>query len=169
MVLKMKRTSRSKMIQLLWSSRKLLSRQGKGRAYLVLWTLVTFQVVKAPRSKSLTRLLFPRFQNLLHRWQTWITWQRTWYPSRPFHLSSLKTFLLLQPKLLIGLRTHPSEPAKRSPNLVLDEGYAQRSFKGLVTDNKVNACYNMLVKDFERFAIHDLFKVNSFHFLQFPF
>ena len=66
-------------------------------------------------------------------------------------------------------RTHPLKPTKRPPNLVLDKGYAWRSFKGLVIENEVNACYNILVKDFERSAIHDLFKVSSFSFLLFYF
>ena len=60
-------------------------------------------------------------------------------------------------------RTHPSEPSKEPPNLVLDEGYAWRTFKGIITDNEVNSCYNMSVKDFERSAIHDLFKVCKLH------
>ncbi|XP_065637051.1 uncharacterized protein LOC136070692 [Quercus suber] len=34
-------------------------------------------------------------------------------------------------------------------------------FKGIVTDNKVNECYNMSVKEFERSGIHDLFKAMS--------
>ena len=60
-------------------------------------------------------------------------------------------------------KPHPSEPSTRPPNLVLDEGYAWRTFKGIITDNEVNSCYNMLVKDFECSAIHDLFKVYKFH------
>ena len=32
-------------------------------------------------------------------------------------------------------------------------------FKGIVTDHEVNECYNMSVREFERFGIHDLFKV----------
>ena len=60
-------------------------------------------------------------------------------------------------------RTHPSEPSKRPPNLVLDEGYAWKTFKGIITDNEVNSCYNMSVKDSEHSAIHDLFKVYKFH------
>ncbi|XP_050255141.1 uncharacterized protein LOC126701038 [Quercus robur] len=51
-----------------------------------------------------------------------------------------------------------SEPSNRPSNLVLDEGYAWRTFKGIVTDREVNECYNMSVKEFERFGIHDLFK-----------
>ena len=54
----------------------------------------------------------------------------------------------------------PSEPSDHPSNLVLDESYAWRSFKGIVTDNEVNECYNMSVREFERFGIHDLFKVS---------
>ena len=43
-------------------------------------------------------------------------------------------------------------------NLVLDESYAWRTFKGIVTDNEVNECYNMSVKEFERSGIHDLLR-----------
>ena len=56
----------------------------------------------------------------------------------------------------------PSEPSDRPSNLVLDENYAWRTFKGIVTDNEVNECYNMSVREFERSGIHDLFKVSSF-------
>ena len=64
-------------------------------------------------------------------------------------------------------KTHPSEPFKQLPNLVLDEGYEWRTFKGIITDNEVNSCYNMSVKDFERSTVHDLFKVYKFHLLLF--
>ena len=64
---------------------------------------------------------------------------------------------------------HPLEKTKHPPNLVLDKGYAWRTFKGIITDNEVNSCYSMLVKDFERFAIHNLFKVCNFHCLYFIF
>ena len=60
-------------------------------------------------------------------------------------------------------KTHPSEPSKRPPNLVLDKGYTRKTFKGIITENEVNSCYNMSVRDFERSAIHDLFKVYKFH------
>ena len=53
-----------------------------------------------------------------------------------------------------------SEPPDRPSNLVLDESYAWRTFKGIVTDCEVNECYNILVKEFERSGIHDLFKVS---------
>ena len=53
-----------------------------------------------------------------------------------------------------------SEPSDHPSNLVLDENYAWRTFKGIVTDNEVNECYNMSVKEFEHSGIHDLFKVS---------
>ena len=56
----------------------------------------------------------------------------------------------------------PSESSDRPPNLVLDKGYAWRTFKGIVTDHEVNECYNISVKEFERSGIHDLFKVSLF-------
>ena len=64
-------------------------------------------------------------------------------------------------------KTHPLEPSKQPPNLVLDEGYAWKTFKGIIIDNEVKSCYNMLVRDFEQSAIHDLFKVYKFHLLLF--
>ena len=51
------------------------------------------------------------------------------------------------------------EPSNRPSNLVLDESYAWRTFKGIITDREVNECYNMSVKEFERSGVHDLFKV----------
>ena len=53
-----------------------------------------------------------------------------------------------------------SEPSDRPSNLVLDESYAWRMFKGIVTDNEVNECYNMSMREFECSGIHDLFKVS---------
>ena len=47
---------------------------------------------------------------------------------------------------------------------MLDESYAWRTFKGIVTDNEVNECYNMSVKEYERSSIHDLFKVSVIRF-----
>ena len=66
-------------------------------------------------------------------------------------------------------RLYPSKQTKCPSNLVLDEGYAWRSFKGLIIDNEVNACYSMSVKDVERSSIHDLFKVCSFYYPHFIF
>ena len=63
-----------------------------------------------------------------------------------------------------------SEASDRPSNLVLDESYAWRTFKGIITDREVNECYNMSVKEFERSGVHDLFKVRlSFVFVNFYF
>ena len=51
-----------------------------------------------------------------------------------------------------------SEPSDRPSNLVLDESYAWRTFKGIITNREVNECYNMLVKEFERSGVHDLLR-----------
>ena len=59
------------------------------------------------------------------------------------------------------------EASDRPSNLVLDESYAWRTFKGIVTDCEVNECYNMSVKEFERSGVHDLFKI--FFFMKFFF
>ena len=59
-------------------------------------------------------------------------------------------------------RTHPSVQTKHPPNLVLDEDYAWKMFKGFITDKEMSAYYDMSVRDFERSTIHDLFKVCSF-------
>ena len=45
---------------------------------------------------------------------------------------------------------------------MLDEDYAWKTFKGIITNREEGACYNMLVKDFERSTIYDLFKVCNF-------
>ena len=66
------------------------------------------------------------------------------------------------PAAKVPHRVHPSVLAKRPPNLVLDKDYAWKTFKGIISDKEVNACYNISVKDFEHFAIHDFFKVCSF-------
>nr|XP_023872483.1 uncharacterized protein LOC111985086 [Quercus suber] len=65
------------------------------------------------------------------------------------------------PSTKTSRKPHPTEPSDRPSNLVLDEGYAWRTFKGIVIDNEVNECYNMSVKEFERSGIHDLFKAMS--------
>ena len=55
-------------------------------------------------------------------------------------------------------RIHPLVLTKRTPKLVLDEDYAWKTFKGIITDKEVSACYD----HFEHSAIHDLFKVCNF-------
>ena len=57
-------------------------------------------------------------------------------------------------------KPNSSEPSDHPSNLVLDESYAWRTFKGIVIEHEVNECYNMSVKEFERSGIHDLFKVS---------
>ena len=64
---------------------------------------------------------------------------------------------------------HPSIPTKRPPKLVLDEDHAWKTFKGIIFDREVSACYNMLVRDFEHSAIHDLSKVCSFLIISISF
>ena len=63
------------------------------------------------------------------------------------------------PSVKNSCKPSPSEPSNCPSNLVLDENYAWRTFKGIVTDHEVNECYNMSVREFERSGIHDLFKV----------
>ena len=55
-------------------------------------------------------------------------------------------------------KLNSSETSNRPSNLVLDESYAWRTFKGIVTDREVNECYNMSVKEFERSGIHDFLR-----------
>ena len=57
---------------------------------------------------------------------------------------------------------HPLVPTKCPPNSILDEDYAWKTFKGIISEIEVSECYDMLVKDFEHSAIHDLFKVGIF-------
>ena len=66
-------------------------------------------------------------------------------------------------------RAHPSKPSKRPSNLVLDKGYAWKTFKEIITDNEVNSCYNFSARDFERSAIHDLLRYITFIHLCFIF
>ena len=63
------------------------------------------------------------------------------------------------PSVKNSRKLSPFEPFDRPSNLVLDENYAWRTFKGIITDHEVNECYNMSVRGFERSGIHDLFKV----------
>ena len=57
-----------------------------------------------------------------------------------------------------------SEPSDRPSNLVLDESYAWRMFKGIVTDNEVNECYNMSMREFECSGIcYYFFYFSNFH------
>ena len=62
-VLKVRRTSRSKTKQPHWLSRSLSSRLGRGKSFQAILTLVIFQDIEVLRNKSLIRLLLPRFQS----------------------------------------------------------------------------------------------------------
>nr|XP_023919360.1 uncharacterized protein LOC112030919 [Quercus suber] len=65
------------------------------------------------------------------------------------------------PSNIAPRKAYPSESSESPPNLVLDESYAWRTFKGIITNNEVNSCYTMSVKDFECSTIHDLFNAMS--------
>ena len=73
------------------------------------------------------------------------------------HLHPIQSDPPPQPKA--SYKPSSSEASDRPSNLVLDESYAWRTFKGIVTDHEVNECYNMSVKEFECSSVHDLFKV----------
>ena len=84
------------------------------------------------------------------------------------NLIPIQTTPSVQPKNLAppadkaSHKTHPSAQTKCLPNLVLDKDYAWKTFKGLITDKNVSACYDMSIRDFEHSTIHNLFKVCSF-------
>ena len=82
----------------------------------------------------------------------------------PVDLEPVQTIHPIQtdpsPQTKTARKPPSSEPSDRPSNLVLDESYAWKTFKGIVIDNKVNECYNMSVKEIERSGIHDLFKVS---------
>ena len=83
----------------------------------------------------------------------------------PFDVEPVQTVHLVQtdlppPSTENSRKPSPSEPSDHPSNLVLDENYAWRTFKGIVTDNEVNECYNMSMRKFEHSGIHDLFKVS---------
>ena len=81
--------------------------------------------------------------------------------------SSIQSENLAPPTAKASHKIHPSVQTKCPSNLVLDEDYTWKMFKGIITNKEVSTCYDMLVRDFERFTIYDLFKVCSF--LLFPF
>ena len=58
-----------------------------------------------------------------------------------------------------------SQPSQRVPmNLVENEDLAWERFQKAVIDEDMAACYDMSLKEFEHFAVHDLFKVCNFTF-----
>ncbi|XP_065635170.1 uncharacterized protein LOC136069947 [Quercus suber] len=53
----------------------------------------------------------------------------------------------------------PSQPPRTaSSNIIENEDLAWERFKKAVTDEDINACYDMSLKDFEHSGVHDLFK-----------
>ena len=57
------------------------------------------------------------------------------------------------------------QPSQRVPmNLVENEDLAWERFQKAVTDEDVVVCYDMSLKEFEHFVVHDLFKVCDFTF-----
>ena len=56
-----------------------------------------------------------------------------------------------------------SQPSPRvSLNIIGNESLAWERFQKAVTDEDINVCYDMSLKDFERFGVHNLFKVIVF-------
>ena len=56
----------------------------------------------------------------------------------------------------------PSQPPRTAPsNIIENEDLAWERFKKAVTEEDINACYDMSLKDFEHSGVHDLFKVIS--------
>ena len=47
-------------------------------------------------------------------------------------------------------------------NIIENENLAWERFQKAVTDEDINVCYDMSLKDFEHSGIHDLFKVIVF-------
>ena len=59
-----------------------------------------------------------------------------------------------------------SKPPRSIPmNLLENEGLAWERFQQAVTDEDINVCYDMSLKDFEHSVVHDLFKVYFYVFI----
>ena len=53
-----------------------------------------------------------------------------------------------------------SQPSAHVPtNIIKNENLAWECFQKAVTDEDINVCYDMSLKDFEHSGVHDLFKV----------
>ena len=53
-----------------------------------------------------------------------------------------------------------SKPSTHVPtNIIENENLAWERFQKTVTDEDINVCYDMSLKDFEHSGVHDLFKV----------
>ena len=56
-----------------------------------------------------------------------------------------------------------SQPSTHVPtNIIENENLAWERFQKAVTDEDINVCYDMSLKDFEHSGVHDLFKVMAF-------
>ena len=56
-----------------------------------------------------------------------------------------------------------SQPSAHVPtNIIENENLAWERFQKAVTDEVINVCYDMSLKDFEHSDVHDLFKVIAF-------
>ena len=56
-----------------------------------------------------------------------------------------------------------SQPSTHVPtNIIKNENLAWERFQKAVTDEDINVCYDMSLKDFEHSGVHDLFKVMGF-------
>ena len=56
-----------------------------------------------------------------------------------------------------------SQPSPQVPtNIIENENLAWEHFQKAVTDEDINVCYDMSLKDFEHSGVHDLFKVIVF-------
>ena len=56
-----------------------------------------------------------------------------------------------------------SQPSPQVPtNIIENENLAWERFQKAVTDEDINICYDMSLKNFEHFGVHDVFKVIVF-------
>ena len=56
-----------------------------------------------------------------------------------------------------------SQPSTHVPtNIIENENLAWEHFQKAITDEDINVCYDMSLKDFEHSSIHDFFKVMGF-------
>ena len=56
-----------------------------------------------------------------------------------------------------------SQPSAHVPtNIIENENLAWEHFQKAVTNENINVCYDMSLKDFEHFGVHDLFKLMAF-------
>ena len=123
----------------------------------MLWTWMTFQSCRGPKKQKPGKTSLPKVPKF--------TPPTVNLDDPPVDVEPVQIVHLVQidpppPAVKVSRKPNSSEPSNRPSNLVLDEGYAWRTFKGIVTEHEVNECYNMSVKEFKRCGIHDLFKVS---------